>query len=309
MHLAPYQNLLSHGYIRGVEMIKIQGHRGFSELYPENTMTAFRKCYESGASAIEMDVRNTSDNQLVIIHDATIDRTSNGSGNVANMTLTELKTYDFGSWFSPEFAGEKILTLDEVIEEFKDKDITLVLHCYPNSTEMLYAIADKPDNAGILHKIMLFGEISFINALKKYKPNAMTLNGGQPNIDTYQSFLDNAVVNGHEAVSINANETTANLQTMIANIKAQGKQVHASYISSNYEAALDKHISLGTDYILGNNPAIMQNYVYGEQPGPGTPISLYKSNRYVNTESGKVKANMYVKTDNGLIKASSYQAL
>ena len=71
--------------------IYVAAHRGFSELYPENTMLAFRKALEIGVDQIETDIRITSDGELVCIHDDTVDRTTNGKGRVCDKTLAEIK--------------------------------------------------------------------------------------------------------------------------------------------------------------------------------------------------------------------------
>ncbi len=91
------------------------GHRGTVRFAPENTLAAFRKAIELGLDLIEMDVRETKDGHLVIMHDATVDRTTNGKGQVAELTLAEIKRLDAGSWFSPQFAGERVPTLDEAL--------------------------------------------------------------------------------------------------------------------------------------------------------------------------------------------------
>lgn len=101
---------------------KIIAHRGASAYAPENTMAAFRKALDMKADGIELDVHLTKDNHIVVIHDLKVDRTSNGSGMIIDMTLEELKQLDFGSWFSEEFAGEKIPTLEEVLELLKGWD-------------------------------------------------------------------------------------------------------------------------------------------------------------------------------------------
>lgn len=93
-------------------------HRGFPGRYPENTMIAFRKALELGADSLEFDVRLLRDGGLAIIHDATVDRTSNGSGPTSSMTVPELKQLDAGSWFSPVFAGERHPILQEVLDAF-----------------------------------------------------------------------------------------------------------------------------------------------------------------------------------------------
>ncbi len=85
------------------------GHRGYSAKYPENTLLAFKRAIEAGADGVELDVWMTKDGEVVVIHDGTVDRVSNGTGNVKEMTLEELKSLDFGN-------GEKIPTLEEVFE-------------------------------------------------------------------------------------------------------------------------------------------------------------------------------------------------
>lgn len=101
--------------------IVVVGHRGTVKFAPENTVAAFEKAIKLGADLIEIDVRETKDGQLVILHDASVDRTTNGSGLVARMTLAEIKALDAGSWFDPKFAGEKIPTLEEALEAMKGK--------------------------------------------------------------------------------------------------------------------------------------------------------------------------------------------
>ena len=93
----------------------IIGHRGASALAPENTLAAVRHAVESGAQAVEVDVLISHDGKPVCIHDATLQRTTNGSGWVADLTVRELKDLDAGSWFSDEFKGERIPTLDQVL--------------------------------------------------------------------------------------------------------------------------------------------------------------------------------------------------
>ncbi|MCS1390730.1 MULTISPECIES: glycerophosphodiester phosphodiesterase [Lysinibacillus] len=96
----------------------IFAHRGVSINYPENTMAAFQAAAKLPIAGVELDVHLTADKEVVVIHDETIDRTSNGSGYVKDFTLQQLRTFDFGSWFSREFGDEVIPTLGEVLELF-----------------------------------------------------------------------------------------------------------------------------------------------------------------------------------------------
>jgi glycerophosphoryl diester phosphodiesterase len=88
-------------------------HRGASGTRPENTLVSFRRAMEIGVDVIELDTRLTADGIAIIMHDATVDRTTNGSGRVADLTLQQIKALDAGAWFAPEFAGERVPTLAE----------------------------------------------------------------------------------------------------------------------------------------------------------------------------------------------------
>ena len=94
----------------------IIAHRGDVTNAPENTIPAFKKALDLGADGIELDVRLTKDEKLVVFHDRRLERTSNGSGPVNHYTQTEVRALDAGSWFGPEFTGERPPTLDEVFE-------------------------------------------------------------------------------------------------------------------------------------------------------------------------------------------------
>lgn len=96
----------------------ILAHRGASRTAPENTLAAFRLAQELGADGIEMDVKLTSDGEVVVLHDETLDRTTNGRGLLKKVSLAEVKKLDAGLWFSPDFAGQRIPTLAEVFETF-----------------------------------------------------------------------------------------------------------------------------------------------------------------------------------------------
>lgn len=93
----------------------IFAHRGASGTHPENTMAAFEAAVRLGADGIELDVQMTKDGQIVVIHDETVNRTTNGKGAIERMTYAQVAELDAGSWFHPKFAGEKILTLDEFL--------------------------------------------------------------------------------------------------------------------------------------------------------------------------------------------------
>jgi len=99
----------------------IIAHRGYKKEYPENTITAFDSALANGALMIELDVTLTKDRKVVVIHDDTLDRTTNGNGTVSDYTLSELKSLDAGSWFSPEFKNEQLPELEEIFIKYSEK--------------------------------------------------------------------------------------------------------------------------------------------------------------------------------------------
>lgn len=121
-------------------------HRGASYDYPENTMIAFEKAVEMGAQGFELDVQLSQDNEVVVIHDETVNRTSDQDGNVKDYTLKQLKDMDFGVGFSA-YNDVRIPTLDEVMALAADANIVInveiknTLYPYPGLPEKVVAIA------------------------------------------------------------------------------------------------------------------------------------------------------------------------
>ncbi|KAB8137530.1 glycerophosphodiester phosphodiesterase [Gracilibacillus oryzae] len=106
--------------------VTVAAHRGFSSMYPENTLLAFKESLEKGVNMIEFDLRLSRDKVVMILHDETLDRTTNGTGPITDLTLRELKQLDAGSWLGNEYEGLKIPTLEELCELLKDYPDTLL---------------------------------------------------------------------------------------------------------------------------------------------------------------------------------------
>lgn len=123
----------------------VVGHRGTKKFAPENTIAAFNKAIEMGARSIEMDVRTTKDGHFVIMHDPFVNRTTNGHGLVSQMTLAEIRRLDAGSWFSPEFAGERVPTLREALRAVKGRAaVDIDFKAGPeNSADLIAKILDE----------------------------------------------------------------------------------------------------------------------------------------------------------------------
>lgn len=109
-------------------------HRGFKKSYPENTIAAFDAALRAGAKMIELDVTLTKDRRPVVVHDKTLDRTTNGSGTVTRFTFDELQKLDAGSWFSPEFKNEKLPGLDQILHRY-GKSVMINIEIKPEAYE------------------------------------------------------------------------------------------------------------------------------------------------------------------------------
>ena len=126
---------------------KVTAHRGFSAEYPENTMVAMEAALKLDVDMIEMDVHMTSDGQIILMHDHTVDRTTNGTGLIREKTLAEMRELDAGSWKGERFAGEKVPTFREFLELMKDHpemEVIVELKDYPHeSGDFAYESCDK----------------------------------------------------------------------------------------------------------------------------------------------------------------------
>lgn len=108
-----------------MDKTSIIAHRGASGYTPENTMAAFEKAITMGADGIELDIHVSKDNRLIVCHDERVDRTTNGIGLIKDLTLSEIKKLDAGSWYSKEFATERIPTLEDVLNLLKGEDLII----------------------------------------------------------------------------------------------------------------------------------------------------------------------------------------
>ncbi|GAA0416410.1 MAG: glycerophosphodiester phosphodiesterase [Bacillota bacterium] len=144
----------------------IFAHRGASKYAPENTMPAFQKAYHMNADGIETDVQLTKDNIPVLIHDENVKRTTNSVGLVSKLSYQELKELDAGSWFSPEFKGIKIPTLDEFLNWIKDKPLYLNIELKNNKI-------DYTDIESIVYQAISNYQLLNRTTISTFNPNSV----------------------------------------------------------------------------------------------------------------------------------------
>ncbi|MDA1192307.1 MAG: glycerophosphodiester phosphodiesterase family protein, partial [Candidatus Poribacteria bacterium] len=120
----------------------IIAHRGLNAHAPENTLAAYAAALDLRLG-FEVDVRETADNELVLLHDTTLDRTTDGSGELNATPFDELRRFDAGAWFDPAFAGQRVPTLDD----------TLSLASERKNDQTLIALDFKPTREGVEHRV------------------------------------------------------------------------------------------------------------------------------------------------------------
>jgi glycerophosphoryl diester phosphodiesterase len=292
--------------------MQIHGHRGSSQNYPESTLLAYRKAVEEGAHGIEMDVKKSADGVYYIMHDGTLDRTTNGTGLAKDYTWDYLSTLDAGSWKGAEFANRedtKIPRLDDLLDEFQSVDVIAVLHLSSTFGETdITNIISMITSRNMLDKIHFFGEMSGINIVKNLEPTAFTYNSGMPNLANYQQYLDNAITNSHQAVSIASGLPDSDYNAMISNIKSSGKMVHISTLGSSYSTNTVRYYNLGADILLGNDVLAMVTALPAEPPssGEGSLGNLIKVGEYQKVITGAVKVDNLFKNNVGSFKTDKF---
>lgn len=240
----------------------IQGHRGFSECYPENTMSGYQAAFAAGAGGLEADVRRTRDGVFVLCHDPTLDRTTSGRGSIAEKDWAEIDGLDasYPDRFGEVFNGRSdctVLRLTDLLDAFRGKPVWLILHIKALAGSQLDVLLGTVTDRHMLAQCHFFGPIPSIDRIKGLKPAAFTLNDGMPGPATYRAILDNAVALGHNAVSVSPHCSDEELLRMVGAIHCAGKLAHASYVAGGYARDTQRLLDAGVDHILGNDPAAM----------------------------------------------------
>lgn len=231
-------------------MTKNFAHRGFSGKYPENTMLAFKKAIEAGADGIELDVQLTKDGEIVIIHDETIDRTTDGKGLVADYSYEELCSFDASFIYHGQMGFNKIPTLREYLELVKDKNIITNIELKTGILEYL-GIEEKVWNLIQEYKVE---DKVIISSFNHY--SVLCMKNIAPNLKyglLSETWLINAGKYTHELGIQCYHPVHYNLvPEVIDEIKKYGIEINTYTV--NKEKDMRYLIEKGIDIIIGNFP-------------------------------------------------------
>ena len=223
-------------------------HRGASGHAPENTLSAFKKAVAMGATFVETDLQMSRDARLVAIHDATVNRTTNGQGAVHDMTLSELRRLDAGSWFGSEYAGEKIPTLEELLAFSKRNDVVFYLELKPQGSwggehALIGALRESGE---IPRAVVISFDPSVVFKLRKIEPTLMTglLYEGQ-----IEKPLDKAIEVGARQVAVRGDLVTPALLSA-----ARKRDLQVVCWTVNHSAHMRALMAAGVDGIMSDYP-------------------------------------------------------
>ncbi len=236
----------------------IFAHRGACAYAPENTLAAFELAARQGAPAIELDVKLRSDRQVIIIHDPTLERTTNGSGQVTRQPLAALRELDAGSWKSAEFRGEKIPLLDEVLEAVGKKVlINIELTNYASPFDGLVDEVAVLVKKHALQERIIFSSFLFTN-LQMARRLLPTVPAGQLILDGGQGWHQRLAARFIQLEAEHPYTTDVTAAT-VQRVHARGRRVHVWTV--NDPADMRRLRDIGVDGIFTDDPILaLQNF-------------------------------------------------
>lgn len=224
----------------------ICAHRGAMETHPENTISAFNEAILLGAHMIEFDVQMTKDNKLVIMHDKTVDRTTNGAGLVSELTLEEIKKLDAGSWKSQQFASEKVPTFKETLE-IMPQNIWLNIHL-KGGEELGEATAKVLNSAGRIHQGVIACESDAERGVKKVNRNILICNMERQG--NRVEYVNETIQGNYPFIQLLKKRNDTNLLNDINRLKTNHIKINYYYGDTSDE--VKELFEMGVDFVLTN---------------------------------------------------------
>ena len=224
----------------------ICAHRGANETHPENTLSAFREAVRLGAHMVEFDVQITKDKQLVIMHDKSVDRTTNGKGLVSDLTLSEIKKLDAGSWKSKDFIGEKVPTLKEALAVFP-KNIWLNIHLKGN-TELGRMTAKVILSEGRMHQGVVACGKEAASGVKSVDKHILICNMERQS--DRNEYVQKTVQGKYSFIQLLKKRNDDSLQDDL--IKLHQNRVKINYYFGDTESEVKELFNIGVDFVLTN---------------------------------------------------------
>ena len=235
---------------------RITAHRGSSSGAPENTMAALEKAVEEMADRAEIDVQETADGVIVLCHDTSLKRVAGVNKKVSDLTLEQIKKLDVGSWFSSEYQGEQIPTLEEVMEYAKGKiDLNIEIKNLGNSSGLPEKVIELVEKHEMQEQCVITSTNRFY--LKRVKAVNPEIRTGYIISAAYGNFYSDEFI---DLISIRSSFVT---ERMIESAHEAGKAVHAWTVNGKVE--MERLKQLGVDDMITDRPVLAREILYGEE--------------------------------------------
>ncbi len=231
----------------------VVAHRGDKTYAPENTLSAFKQAAGKGADAVEFDVKLTADGQVIVLHDQTVDRTTNGTGNAARLPLAALRDLDAGVLFPGQFPGERIPTLDEVFEMVGKRiymNVELTNYSTPNDA-LVPKVAELVRKHGLQDRV-LFSSF-FARNLQKARLLLPEVPRGLLAWSGWMGWPARTFGWRGDYYALHPYLTNVDAG-LVDRIHAAGKRVNAWTVTA--EVDIERMIGLGVDGIITDDPAL-----------------------------------------------------
>ena len=246
--------------IEDLHTLEITAHRGASAFYPENTMAAFRGALEQGADWVELDVQQTGDGRIVVLHDANTRRTTGVYGNVWNMTYEQVSQLDAGRSFSPDFAGEPIPLLSEVAAFARDTGLRLNIELKPtgHETDFEQGVVDIVNEYGIADRCVITSQVySVLERVKACDESITTV---------YVTSLAYGKIDHLSSADHFSVQSTSVTPRLVSHVHSNGRQIYAWTV--NTQSSINRMIERNVDNIITDNIPLARQCVMESRYSP-----------------------------------------
>ncbi len=228
------------------------GHRGYSTLYPENTMLAFKKAVETGACGFELDVVKSSDGVLFIMHDDTVDRTTNGTGKCSKLTWEYIQTLDAGSYKDAAFAGEGVPSFEQVLDFFNRINCWILIEIKDGYTDIASDVAKMITDKGMENQVKIQSfNWDYMDTVKSVNPYICT---GLLGYIIFTAQVK-ALVSGHDFLSLNSYT-----QATINHAHTNGLETFVW--TENTANDIQNYVDINVDGIIGNDVLLFMDSAF-----------------------------------------------
>ena len=261
-----YWNIFASSSIKRLKEkeFEIIAHKGASGVAPENTMIAFEKALDLDVDMIELDVRHTRDEEIIVFHDQTLDRTTNGTGDVHDYTLEEIRELDAGSWFDSQYSDQKVPTLKEVLDlvDGRCKVLIEIKHMdHPHYHDFSQKLIDviRQENNGFEWCILQSYEDKYLEEAHNYDERVQTkkLLIGEDSAPLVAFYVESRVHLGRSKHELKLDALNPHFETLsprrVFRMHARGYKVYTYPVNERED--MIKCLNMGVDGIITDFPS------------------------------------------------------